>query len=414
MSALLGPALRPAAPLPAERDLPLEGLRGLCALAVFYAHIFLPSAATDPAWVPSARFWHFNLGAPAVLMFFVLSGYVIGLVTTQPATPGRTRDYLVHRVARLAPLNTIAVLLSCLLLLQVTEHALIGNLLFLANNEPYPGLGVFPLLSNNGNLWSLNYEAAYYLGFILLWWTAPRTSLVFAALAAIVTAASLGAPLPTLVSRYACGAFYWLTGLAIAWHTAPAEPAAHRTNWPAAVLGFLAIWQLGPLRALCYEFKLHGWLWLTPVSPHRLDLLLACVWLLLAITGRAPSTHRWLARACLGWCTLGVVRQAWRGEWAEVHTVAAAAVALGWLLSSWTFSLSALRRCAPLGAISFGLYIIASPLQIAQRTMLPEFSGTWLTFTVRAVLLTALTLSLAWLLERRLGPPISAWIRRKR
>ncbi len=412
MSAPLGPALRPAFGPPAERDLPLEGLRGLCALAVFYAHVFLPAAAIDPVWAPSPRFWHLNLGAPAVLMFFVLSGYVIGLVTTQPPTAAGVHTYLVHRVARLVPLNTAAVLLSVLLLPDVTGRAILGNLLFLENSEPYPGLGTFPLLFNNSNLWSLNYEAVYYVGFIALWFLAPPTTLAFALMLAVVAAHSLGLPVSALAARYACGALYWLAGLALAWHAAPIAAADRRTNWPSAALAFLAVWQLGPLRALLYDWQLHGWLWMTPVSPHRLDLLPACLWLLLAVTGRAPRLCQWLTRACLGWLTAGALLQALRGEWQEVHTVAAVALALAAFLSSRRFPLDALRRCAPLGAISFGLYIIASPLQLGQRAVLPEFSGSWFTFAVRAVLLTALTFAAAWLLERRLGPPASRWLRR--
>lgn len=411
MNAPLGPPLRPMFGSPTGRDLPLEGLRGLCALAVFYAHIFLPAAAIDPVWVPSDRFWHFNLGAPAVLMFFVLSGYVIGLVTTQPATASHVRTYLVHRVARLVPLNTAAVLLSVLLLPHVTGRAFLGNLLFLENSEPYPGLGAFPLLFNNANLWSLNYEAVYYLGFIALWRCAPPTTLVFGLMGIVVAAHALGAPVSALFARYACGALYWLAGLAIAWHAAPVVDADRRTNWPAALLALLAIWQLGPLRALFYDLSLSDWLWMTTVSPHRLDLLLACVWVLLAVSGRAPRLCGTLTRVCLGWLTVGIILQAWRGEWREVHWVAAAAVGLAAFSSSWKFPLTPLRRCAPLGAISFGLYIIASPFQLGQRVVWPEFSGSWLTFTVRAVVLTFVTLTTAWLLERRLGPPISRWLR---
>ena len=85
-SRLLQPLRPPPAPPAAERDLALEGLRGMCAVLVFYAHLFLPNRVLDPRWTPSPRFEWFDLGYAAVLMFFVLSGYVIGLVTTQPAS----------------------------------------------------------------------------------------------------------------------------------------------------------------------------------------------------------------------------------------------------------------------------------------------------------------------------------------
>ena len=412
MRALFGPTLKPRSSAPAPRDLPLEGLRGLCALAVFYAHLFIPARAIDPAWAPPAQFWWFNLGAPAVLMFFVLSGYVIGLVTTQPPTNGNVRTYLVHRAARLTPLNTIAVLVSCLLLPSVDGRTFVGNLLFLENAEPYPWLGHFPPLFNNTNLWSLNFEAVYYLGFIAVWRFAPPTLVVFGLMVVVVVAHSVGLPIPAIFARYACGALYWLAGLAIAWHATPVASEPRRTNWPAAMLAFYAMWQVGPLRALLYAWNLPGWLWISTTSPHRIDMLLASVWLLLAVTGRAPRLCRALTWSCLGWVTAGLVTRLVSDEWAAANTAAALAVAIAWLLARREFSLSALRACAPLGAISFALYIIAGPLQFGQRSVAPGFSGTWFTFTVRALLLTAVTLAFSWLLERRLGPQFSRWIRR--
>ena len=413
MSGARGTRLQPEFPAPAGRDLELEGLRGLCALAVFYAHIFIPGPALDPAWQPSARFWYFNFGTTAVLMFFVLSGYVIGLVTTQPPTAAHLRTYLVHRAARLLPLNTAAVLLSAALLPVVSGRALAGNLLLLQNSEPYPILGAFPFLPNNLNLWSLNYEAVYYLAFILLWRFAPRATVVFGLLALAVAVHSLGGPVSALLARYACGGFYWLAGLVVAWHAAPVPAAQRRTNWPAAFLALGALWQLGPLRALLYDGHLHGWLWTSVLSPHRLDLLPGCVWVLLAVTGRAPSVRRALTWACLTWLTAGLHAQAALREWREIHTIAAGEVALAWLFARGKFSLAALRRCAPLGAISFGLYIVAGPLHMGQHALLPGFSGSWLTFTGRALALTALTVGVAWLLERRCGAPVGRWLRRK-
>ncbi|MEO6568466.1 MAG: acyltransferase family protein, partial [Opitutaceae bacterium] len=110
MKRLLALRFRPSGEAPGKptRDIPLEGLRGLCALLVLYAHIFVPNAVLDPKWVPSSRFWWLNLGYPAVLLFFVLSGYVIGLVTQQPATPANLRHYLRRRAIRIFPMTMIA------------------------------------------------------------------------------------------------------------------------------------------------------------------------------------------------------------------------------------------------------------------------------------------------------------------
>ena len=73
-------------PLPPGRDLVLEGLRGFAALLVLYAHLTAPVTKLDPAYAPSPEWWRWEFATGAVLLFFVISGYVIGL--TNRAPPG--------------------------------------------------------------------------------------------------------------------------------------------------------------------------------------------------------------------------------------------------------------------------------------------------------------------------------------
>lgn len=401
----------PQAESPA-RDLSLEGLRGLCALGVFCAHVFLPAAVLDPHWVPSQRFWWFDMGIPAVLMFFVLSGYVIGLVTTQTADNGAIRSYLAHRFARLVPLNTIAVVVSCLLFAHVSLRILVGNLLFLENEAPYPGLGVFPLLLNNPTLWSLNYEVFYYLVFLAVWRWAPSVWFVALGLTLLVGGYALGLGVPAILGRYACGGFYWFAGLTIAWLTPPVPPDPDRkTNWPAAFLAAHAMWGASPLRISLYDWELYSWLWTTPISPHRLDFLFVAIWLLLAVTGRAPKLCRWLTWICLMGITTRLACEAIAQRWESTHTLFLIVTLGAWAMAFQKFSVKLLARLAPLGAISFGLYIIASPIQIGQRALWPEFSGSSLTYAVRFAGITVISFAAAWILERRLGPPLSSYLR---
>jgi peptidoglycan/LPS O-acetylase OafA/YrhL len=386
----------------------------MCAVLVFYAHLFLPNRVLDPRWTPSPCFEWFNLGYAAVLMFFVLSGYVIGLVTTQPVTGPGLRHYLLHRAARLLPMNTLVVLLCWLLLAHPPFRTVLGNLLFLQNDDPYPGLGLFPVLDNNPNLWSLNYEVVFYLGFIAVWIRAPRVGLVFGGLVFVVCAHALGLPLPRVIARYASGALYWLAGLTIAWLTSrPAGPPP-RSHWPAAALVAYALWVFAPLRGFCVGAGLldPAGSPSLPLSPHRLDFLPACVWLLLAVTGRAPGAQRVLAWICLGLATAGGLGQAWAGPWQGLDTVAAVALLGAWTLRRRAFSLRFLQWLAPVGVVSFGLYAVAAPLQLGQRALWPGFAGSGLTFAVRLGFVVALVAAVVWLLERRFCPPLSRWIRR--
>lgn len=403
----------PSAPRPTERDTALEGLRGSCALLVFVAHLVLPFRVLDPTWSPPGRFMWLNLGYPAVLMFFVLSGYVIGLVTTGPATSASVRHYLINRAARLVPVNTVVVLVCGLLLTSVDFRTVLGNVLFLQNYDPYPVVGSIAVLENNPNLWSLNYELVYYLGFIVLWVWAPSAGLVAGGLALVIGAHVAGLPVPLVAARYACGAFYWLAGLYVAW-AGVAAPTPRASKWPAAALLAYAIWTFAPLRGACIHWSLGAWLWAppTPVSPHRLDFLPAGILLLLTITGRAPAWHRPVTIMCLALGAAGLAMRALMQDWSESDTLALIALAAAIGLLRRNVSLQPLRWLAPLGSVSYGLYAIAAPLQLGQRALFPGFSGSWLTYTGRLVGVVALVAGATWLLERRIAPPISRWIRR--
>lgn len=396
------------APVPLGRDLPLDGLRGLCAALVFYAHAFAPATALDPRWAPPKLFWWFNLGYAAVMMFFVLSGYVIGLTTPGPASGPAIRRYLSRRALRLLPVNTVAVLLAWVLRPANDGGTVLANLLFLQNSVSYPGGLAFDLLPNNTNLWSLNYEVVYYLAFIPLWLWVARFGWVWLGLIALACAAPVGVPGTATLSHYACGGLYWLAGYAIA-RTAPpiANEARSRGPWPAAFLGAYALWTLAPLRHVVVEMEWYGLMGLTPASLHRIDFLPACVWCLLAVSGRAPGWAAWVGRLTLTLGTAGVGIAVWRGPLAPAAYVATLALLGAWWLRGWKPCADPLARLAPLGAVSFGIYAFALPIQFAVLALWPGFSGTALTFGVRLAVLTAATLGLAWLVERRLTP----WLR---
>lgn len=98
----------------------LDGARGLAALAVVFSHV---AALTYVPWGPRsptpAEFILWHLGAPAVDLFFVLSGYVVaGSLLRRPAV----LPYLARRWLRLAPVAYIAVALAVLARFAA-EHA---------------------------------------------------------------------------------------------------------------------------------------------------------------------------------------------------------------------------------------------------------------------------------------------------
>jgi len=408
MAGLLYQRLAPPGPGrdPEGRDLPLEGLRGLCALSVFYGHAIAPIPCLDPAYSPPAPLWWLDMSSTAVLVFFVLSGYVIGLTVRTSFTAPAVRGYLARRLLRLAPVNTAAVLISWALAPRTALGTVLGNLGILENYNPYLFGWRVPVMLNNAALWTLNFEMVYYLMFLAIWRLAPRAGWILCLLS-VLTVAAVGLPgFPEFVSCYACGALYWVAGLAIAW-LAPRD--AGRGNWPSALLLAAVMWPLAPFWA--FSTSLHfADLSVLPVSLRRLDILPVCVWLILAVTGRARRWQGRLAALSLSVASAAVAVRFATGDFGDLgrgpFVAYAAAVALAWALAGWRPEPSALAMIAPLGLVSFGLYAVSLALQygVLAQPLLPR--GTGWSYCLRFALLTLLAFGTAWLLERRLQPAL--------
>lgn len=132
-------------------------LRGLAALGVLVFH------AADRAG------WAFGVGASGVDVFFVISGFIMWVVTCR-GTPTPAR-FLARRAERIAPLywlvtlGTAAVALlapGAIPAMRPTFSHVIPSLLFIPHRDP-TGL-IAPLIVPG---WTLNYEVFFYLLFAL-------------------------------------------------------------------------------------------------------------------------------------------------------------------------------------------------------------------------------------------------------
>jgi len=417
MTGWLSRRLLPGAPQELGRDLALEGMRGLCACLVLYGHMTIPQPRLDPGYAPPWCFWWLNLGSTAVLFFFVLSGYVIGLSVRSPFSGGGAAGYLGRRLLRLAPVNTAAVLLSWLFIPRVAHMTIYGNLLFLQNFKPYPFrlhpfLNYIAVMPDNENLWSLNFEALYYVAFLAVWWLAPGLGslLVVAALGTFAASVSLGSHV--LGSAYMFGALYWFSGLAVAW-LAPRD--ALRGNWPSALLALMVMWPLAPLQRLLYSMNVGDPMYPLPIPAlHRLDQLPVVLWVLLAVTGRGAALRKWLGPACLAMASAALVFVAIHPGLLDQGAVIlyGAAILAGWILLGWGPDTGALAALAPVGAISFGIYAVGFPIgySLFKSPFLP--SGTASTYALRALVLVVLTFGIAWILERKLQPAVRDFFRK--
>jgi len=246
----------------------LDALRGLAALVVVFSHTLhiLPQFGTRPwhgpeTWL-TATLKHTPLftlvdGHAAVMLFFVLSGLVLGRQMLSPRAPGYV-VFAAKRFARLYPPYAAALLLSAALQWGLGVAAPHGPSAWLADNwtdapSPQVVLDYALMLGNSVALdnpvWSLDYEMRLSLLFPLLLLPLrrgfPRLAMV-CALALLFGGEALAQQGPgglsLLAGRTACYAGMFLGG---------------------AVLGTLAS-RLGQARGLAAPLALLAWavLWL--------------------------------------------------------------------------------------------------------------------------------------------------------
>lgn len=226
----------------------LDLIRFLAAMLVFFNHAQLPEL--NGAWLSGLG----AFGREAVMIFFVLSGYVIAHVAATKETTGF--DFSVSRLARL-----YSVVLPALLLTIVADRIglylspalyqggwyidshpvprLLANLLFV-NEVWFESVRPF----SNGPFWSMGYEASYYLIFGLWTYLAPRHRLWAVLLALAVVGPKVALLFPI-----------WLLGVAVyrlnqRWTAPPA------LAWLLFVGSFAAFITLNVLRFANYTLDL--------------------------------------------------------------------------------------------------------------------------------------------------------------
>ena len=139
----------------------LDGLRGLAASLVVYAHVkfFIPAPAE---WL------RLDVGNEAVALFFSLSGFLMALLYgDRPFSAGA---FLIHRFARIYPIYLFAVLVEASLA-STYGDAYIHHLVGVSEIARH-----LLMLGSTGVFWSIPPEIQFYFFFLLIWlWFArPR------------------------------------------------------------------------------------------------------------------------------------------------------------------------------------------------------------------------------------------------
>lgn len=259
----------------------LDSLRGLSAVAVLIGHLrglFLVEygQVTNPDWMAFLVYFVTGFGHQAVVVFFVLSGFLITGTILRALASNRWswEDYLGKRLARLLVVLLPALLITALLdyvginwggnrmlYLEPLPHfgetsvvdrhgidVLFGNMLFLQKTY-------VPPFGSDSPLWTLACEFWYYMLFPLLLLTAIKANgqsivrrLVYGILAACIGYFIMGAMWE--------GFFIWMMGASV--HLMPAwTRICNERVWRLVVLSTGSIVFL--VLALTRSHKLKGW-----------------------------------------------------------------------------------------------------------------------------------------------------------
>jgi peptidoglycan/LPS O-acetylase OafA/YrhL len=333
----------------------IEALRGLAALYVFFHHCVLNRI------FPGYQYLHFvtKLGQAAVLIFFLISGFVI-----YTSTAGRGlsfAQYFLLRLRRIYPLFLVALFAAWLAGVIAAGHffwpdprELIVNL-FLLQDRPNPGFLALPFM-DNAPLWSLGYEWCFYMAFMpTIWLTAKRPEFAKYLVCGFSVLGFLSfIALPNQISMFFSYYVIWWAGVEIAREYRDTGTVTFSRQ----MVSCISIALLGALYAADIHF--------TPGPSNYLSYP----------TLQARHFGETLVILAIGFVWYGT---GLKGFWAL----------LGWG-----------RYLAP---ISYGLYVIHMPvvkLAAATHPLRPT--------TLNIVWVVPLVLLLAWLMERKLQP----WINR--
>lgn len=334
----------------------LEAARGGAALYVMMHHAVPRSL--EVFGLPIASL--FRLGQEAVVVFFLLSGFVIAhsVLRKEFSGPAYLRARFLRIFVPFIPALAIAYLVQSLINggpVAPDLPTLIGNLLMLQDFSLFPGNVVDTYMGNNP-LWSLSYEWWFYMVFLLLM-TQVRS---WGMKTGIVT-----------VLGVAAAALY------------PAWPV-----WGLRVAFSLSIWWTGVLAARAWsQHRLAGWRSLLPAAP------LAVVAATLLLSGSLAGQLR---LGGFGESPMVEVRRLVMGG-------ALFVAALGWRAIGWRGPGRIADLLVAVAPISYGLYIVHKPIltlgqHYADRIgALPAF-----------ILSIAASFLAAWLIERKLYLKVEA------
>jgi peptidoglycan/LPS O-acetylase OafA/YrhL len=375
----------------------IEGLRGVCASLVVLSHWgeFLPQREGIVAYLAAIPL---PFGFLSVIIFFLLSGFVIGRGTPDRARAGTIRDYLQRRFIRIYPIYVIALIVSFLVAgKSLASGDFLLHAVFLQN-------AAVETIGSNGPLWSLDNEVAYYLVFAVMLMV-PRS--IYVLFAASVAGAIFATFRPEWYFNL-LGLFgFWLAGLMLGTNAPALQKIVVTTRTPrfwTPMFLLAANMATGAWPALLKQAGIHaGLTFVVAINGVLIFDVFA------GVLGKAIARPYWRPFYALSAASTALAL-AYGIHAGNVTTMPSWAVALVFFVLAglaWFFAWPSptparWASLSAIGGISYGLYVIHYPILYAAKEW---FVGSW----IAALLAVPAAFAAAAILERLVQPRIRAW-----
>lgn len=400
--------------LPKKFDFNLEALRGIAALFVVWYHAVSNNGLLDPAYRTLA---YSPSGQLSVLVFFVLSGYVIGLTHVTPLTLNTTATYLRKRFIRIYPIYIICLLLSLVVAVRPYPIPTIFSHFLLVQ-------GLFsPLITEIAPAWSLNYEVIFYLLFVPFSFFRLNGVVVALATFAIGLAGVCLYPRVNfpLLTGYSFGITFWLCGYMTARYLRTSIIGPSYAAMMSALFLMMAITGFNPLLTVISKVILHlpGLHFLFPpsvpwyqqsISFLDFAVLPYCLLILIAFANKDFAYKTVIIRVLtiLPAYTFVYIYQHYRSDMNPTILPPAIFYILALVIHLFGKSFEKvsriiIQRLAITGSISYGIYLVHFPI-LCLFNRIHVFQGSPFTFTVRLICFILTSVGAAYLLEKKYQP----------
>ena len=397
----------------------IEALRGVVALMVVWHHPITHKNFLDPFYNSTGILSYHPPGHLSVLIFFVLSGYVIGLTNKQPLTKQSILPYLKKRAIRIYPIYLFCVLLA--LAIAPTSYSIatiVGNL-------TTTQVLLVRVIKEIDPIWSLNYEILFYLLFVPVSYFRinPIYVLLFSLVVGTISAYLFPSVDVPLLSSYCFGFTFWLAGLALAQYLRIAKEYTSYAAMLSSLFILMAIEKfnvLSPLlqNASLFLFKSNL---VFPATVYwgytiiRFQDFAFLPYAAIAVVLFSNKEIRFIkpVQAFLfilpAYTYYLIIKHRHEASFAFAPLVLPCVFyMLGLLIYLFSNYFESIARrviiyLVPLGSISYGLYLVHYPI-LCTFKQLTYFTGSATSFAVRFFCYLVLSVAMAYLLEKKFQP----------